>query len=135
MIVMLSWVSFWLYVDSVPARISLGILTVLTMTTQNDSAQGNLPKVSYIKAIDVWNFLCLVFVFSALLEYSIVNYLSRKRLKLAQRSTNPRHTAEDDDDDYGLSACGCSFTKVRKFRYNIFVMTFGVTIHSVKLAG
>ena len=29
----LSWVSFWISYDSVPARISLGVTTVLTMTT------------------------------------------------------------------------------------------------------
>ena len=34
LIVSLSWVSFWISIDSVPARISLGVLTVLTLTTQ-----------------------------------------------------------------------------------------------------
>ncbi len=34
MIVILSWVSFWIDIDAVPARITLGLLTVLTMTTQ-----------------------------------------------------------------------------------------------------
>ena len=47
MIVMLSWVSFWLSVDAVPARISLGILTVLTMTTQTSMAVSSLPKVGH----------------------------------------------------------------------------------------
>jgi len=51
LIVFLSWVSFWLDVDAVPARISLGLLTVLTMTTQSAGARNNLPKVSYIKGI------------------------------------------------------------------------------------
>lgn len=40
LIVCLSWVSFWLNIDAVPARISLGLLTVLTMTTQS---QGHVP--------------------------------------------------------------------------------------------
>ena len=34
LVVMLSWVSFWIDIDAVPARISLGLLTILTMTTQ-----------------------------------------------------------------------------------------------------
>uniref|UniRef100_A0A1I8IXB4 GBRD protein n=1 Tax=Macrostomum lignano TaxID=282301 RepID=A0A1I8IXB4_9PLAT len=33
LIVILSWVSFWIDVKAVPARISLGLLTVLSMTT------------------------------------------------------------------------------------------------------
>ncbi|KAK2147241.1 hypothetical protein LSH36_562g01004 [Paralvinella palmiformis] len=35
LVVILSWVAFWIDIDAVPARISLGLLTVLTMTTQN----------------------------------------------------------------------------------------------------
>ena len=77
LIVCLSWVSFWLNIDSTPARISLGLLTVLTMTTQSSGARVNLPKVSYIKAIDVWMATCLFFVFAALIEFAWVNVLSR----------------------------------------------------------
>ncbi len=47
LLVALSWVSFWLSVDAVPARISLGILTVLTMTTQTSMAVSSLPKVGH----------------------------------------------------------------------------------------
>ncbi|XP_046362800.1 glycine receptor subunit alpha-1-like isoform X2 [Haliotis cracherodii] len=78
LIVMLSWISFWLTVNSVPGRISLGVLTVLTMTTQSSGVNASLPRVSYTKAIDVWMSTCLVFVFAALLEFAIVNVLSRK---------------------------------------------------------
>ncbi|XP_069129055.1 glycine receptor subunit alpha-2-like [Argopecten irradians] len=77
LIVMLSWVSFWLNIDAVPARISLGLLTVLTMTTMSSSARSELPRVSYIKAIDVWMAICLLFVFAALIQFAHVNVLSR----------------------------------------------------------
>lgn len=81
LIVLLSWVSFWLNVDAVPARISLGILTVLTMTTQKTLAVSSLPRVSYVKAIDVWMAACLCFVFSALLEFALVNVMDRRQFK------------------------------------------------------
>ncbi|XP_050417399.1 glycine receptor subunit alpha-1 [Patella vulgata] len=81
LIVLLSWVSFWLNVDAVPARISLGILTVLTMTTQKSMAVSSLPKVSYIKAIDVWMAACLCFVFVVLLEFALVNVLDRRQIE------------------------------------------------------
>ncbi|GFS19367.1 glycine receptor subunit alpha-3 [Elysia marginata] len=81
LIVVLSWVSFCLDVGAVPARISLGILTVLTMTNMKTIAVASLPKVSYIKAIDVWMAACLAFVFSALLEFAVVNAVARRQKK------------------------------------------------------
>ena len=81
LIVILSWVSFWINIDAVPARISLGVTTILTMTTQSSGSTRALPRVSYVKAIDVWMSTCLFFVFAALLEFAIVNVLSRKEIK------------------------------------------------------
>ncbi|KAK3787079.1 hypothetical protein RRG08_018594 [Elysia crispata] len=77
LIVILSWVNFWLDIDAIPARISLGLLSVLTMTTMSVGTRSNLPRVSYIKAIDVWTAACLLFVFSALLEFAYVNVTTR----------------------------------------------------------
>ncbi|CAF1082655.1 unnamed protein product [Adineta ricciae] len=78
LIVILSFVSFWIDHKSVPARISVGLLTVLTVTTQSSGIRSQLPRVSYIKAIDVWMSACLVFVFAGLLEYALVNVIARK---------------------------------------------------------
>lgn len=56
-------------------------------------------QVSYVKAIDIWMAVCLLFVFAALLEYAAVNFVSRQhkefiRLRKKQRqqrivSTHP----------------------------------------------
>ncbi|KAI0233351.1 Glycine receptor subunit alpha-2 [Lamellibrachia satsuma] len=89
LIVILSWVSFWISIDAIPARVSLGLLTVLTMTTQSTSANNSLPKVSYIKAIDVWMSMCLVFVFIALLEFALVNVISRKGVRTINPARRP----------------------------------------------
>uniref|UniRef100_A0A673CAU1 Glycine receptor, alpha 4a n=1 Tax=Sphaeramia orbicularis TaxID=375764 RepID=A0A673CAU1_9TELE len=90
LIVILSWVSFWINMDAAPARVGLGITTVLTMTTQSSGSRASLPKVSYVKAIDIWMAVCLLFVFAALLEYAAVNFVSRQhkefiRLRKKQR--------------------------------------------------
>jgi hypothetical protein len=51
-----------------------GITTVLTMTTISTGVRSSLPRISYVKAIDIYLVMCFVFVFSALLEYAAVNY-------------------------------------------------------------
>ncbi|XP_064601416.1 glycine receptor subunit alpha-2-like [Liolophura sinensis] len=79
LIVVLSWVNFWIDPRATPARVSLGLLCVLTMTTQSTGVQAKLPRVSYIKSMDIWLNVCLIFVFGALLEYALVNVQSRKQ--------------------------------------------------------
>ena len=51
---MLSWISFWISISATPARVSLGITTVLTITSQRASMAAALPMVSYVMAIDIW---------------------------------------------------------------------------------
>ena len=48
------------------------------MTTQSSGVSLRLPKVSYIKAIDVWMSTGMLFVSAALIEYSLVNVYARK---------------------------------------------------------
>ncbi|KAI8521469.1 hypothetical protein Bbelb_012230 [Branchiostoma belcheri] len=74
LVVAVSWVSFWISPDASAARVLLGIMTVLTMTNLDATVRQGLPKISYVKAIDVYLVGCLIFVFGALLEYAAVNY-------------------------------------------------------------
>lgn len=93
---MLSWVSFWINHEATSARVALGkklfylsntsnymfsnwtfltgITTVLTMTTISTGVRSSLPRISYVKAIDIYLVMCFIFVFAALLEYAAVNY-------------------------------------------------------------
>ncbi|KAJ8266519.1 hypothetical protein GJAV_G00131370 [Gymnothorax javanicus] len=105
LIVILSWVSFWINMDAAPARVGLGITTVLTMTTQSSGSRASLPKVSYVKAIDIWMAVCLLFVFAALLEYAAVNFVSRQHKELIRlRKKHRRQRIEEQlvQDSRGL---------------------------------
>ncbi|XP_047243187.1 gamma-aminobutyric acid receptor subunit rho-1-like isoform X3 [Girardinichthys multiradiatus] len=68
---------------------STGITTVLTMSTIITGVNASMPRVSYIKAVDVYLWISFVFVFLSVIEYAAVNYLStlqeRKERKLREK--------------------------------------------------
>ena len=65
LIVMMSWISFWIKPEAVPARVTLGVTSLLTLSTQHANSQKSLPPVSYIKVINNlipdrnWSSFCL----------------------------------------------------------------------------
>ena len=83
----MSWVSFWLNRGAAPARVGLGVTTVLTMTTLINSVNAALPKISYMKSIDIYLFACFFMVFAALIEYACVGYTD-KRIQLRKNRSN-----------------------------------------------
>ncbi|PWA31189.1 hypothetical protein CCH79_00002703 [Gambusia affinis] len=108
LIVILSWVSFWINMDAAPARVALGITTVLTMTTQSSGSRASLPKVSYVKAIDIWMAMCLLFVFAALLEYAGVNFVSRQQKEFLRLRRRQRKNHKEDEGRFNLTGYNMS---------------------------
>ncbi len=54
LIVIISWLSFWIHKDAVPARITLGVTTVLTMATQLQvSTQQGSPLLTLATQVEV----------------------------------------------------------------------------------
>lgn len=87
------------------ARVSLsGITTVLTMTTINTHLRETLPKIPYVKAIDMYLMGCFVFVFLALLEYAFVNYIffgrgPQRQKKLAEKNAKAKNDRSKGDSN------------------------------------
>lgn len=109
--------SHWLSIDLSPnslspriatsARVGLGISAVLTITTISAGVRSTLPRISYVKAIDIYLFVCFIFVFSALLEYSAVNYsywTSRaKKKSLKKMRTDLQSKLDKNERKFGSS--------------------------------
>ncbi|KAM5141139.1 gamma-aminobutyric acid receptor subunit delta [Mantella aurantiaca] len=94
LLVTMSWVSFWISQSAVPARVSLGITTVLTMTTLMDCARSSLPRASAIKALDVYFLICYVFVFAALVEYAFAHFNADYMKKSKEKTMKAKQRKE-----------------------------------------
>jgi cation transporter family protein len=79
LIVMLSWLSFWVDADHLASRVSLGLVTVLTLVVLSGVVRLSLPRVSYVMAIDIWTIVCLLFAFASLIECIFVQVLTPRR--------------------------------------------------------
>ncbi|XP_069676533.1 glutamate-gated chloride channel isoform X5 [Periplaneta americana] len=74
-----SFITFWLEWNAVPARVMIGVTTMLNFFTTSNSFRGTLPVVSNLTAMNVWDGVCMCFIYASLLEFVCVNYVGRKR--------------------------------------------------------
>ncbi|KAF8571181.1 hypothetical protein P879_00837 [Paragonimus westermani] len=116
LIVIIAWVSFLLDPSAVPARVSIGLLCVLALITQSAAILTQLPRVSYVKAMDIWVFVCLAFVVSSLLEFAAANTLARKsELSKATKFLRPNAL---DRDKPSIINVGTSKESTDLFKYD-----------------
>lgn len=63
------------------------------MTTISTNVRATLPRISYIKSIDIYVVTCFAFVFTALLEYAVVNFhhWAEKRKQLNEENVTKKN--------------------------------------------
>ncbi|XP_052892075.1 pH-sensitive chloride channel 2 [Anopheles moucheti] len=91
MLVAISWVTFWLQADQSAPRITLGTSTMLTFITLASAQGKTLPKVSYIKASEIWFLGCTGFIFGSLVEFAFVNTIWRRKRNVEVKKVNSKH--------------------------------------------
>ena len=71
-IVMCSWVAFWIVRTDAPARCGLGITTVLSVTKIGFGGKGK-PQVGYPTAMDIFVMICLGSGINAFYGYMLLS--------------------------------------------------------------
>lgn len=77
LIVVLSWVSFWIHREATSDRVGLGITTVLTLSTISLDSRTDLPKVRYATALDWFILMSFFYCIATLLEFAGVHYFTK----------------------------------------------------------
>ena len=67
-LVILSWIIYFMSPDQVGDRLAIGVTLILTMIFLLGYVNGSLPKVSYIKSIDWYMIISLLFISASLIE-------------------------------------------------------------------
>ena len=92
LIVVISWVPFWLNREATSDRITLGgkyqhllsvnvkysgITTVLTMTFLGLEARKDLPEVPYPTALDIFLFISYVYIILTVVQFGVVHHFTK----------------------------------------------------------
>ncbi|WKX98439.1 hypothetical protein Q1695_013823 [Nippostrongylus brasiliensis] len=112
LVVVISWVSFWISRDSAPSRTIIGVMTVLTETHLMTGTNRRLPPVAYVKAVDVYLGFCYLLVVLALIEYACVAYSKKKNEDRRRREKKSEHKPTQPTPDLlhdaRLAECTCN---------------------------
>lgn len=86
LIVMMSWVVFWIDPEQVSNQLSVAVTTVLTLIAYHIALSGRLPQIPYLTQMDKFLFSSTILVFLSLIEVVITSHLSStKRIDLGRR--------------------------------------------------
>uniref|UniRef100_A0A7E4VP77 Neur_chan_LBD domain-containing protein n=1 Tax=Panagrellus redivivus TaxID=6233 RepID=A0A7E4VP77_PANRE len=113
--IFISWISFYLGPRAIPARTMLGVNSLLAMTFQFGNIIRNLPRVSYVKAIDVWMLSGMMFIFLSLLELAVVGFMCRNEGLPRQRITPRKRSFENEEFAWKEMQCPSPRMGLRQF--------------------
>ena len=119
-VVIVSWISLWVKRTAVPARIALLITTLLTISTVWSSINAQLPRVNYVKAIDIFMMASFGSIIMTLLEFTIVMNTDFV-LTTFQRTTygKSRITFPEDKEDEKLHSRNSVIASDKKIYHKV----------------
>ena len=144
----MSWIPFFLDYRSLPARITLSVSALMSITFQYGNILKSLPRVrlssknilivkflkipiSYVMSVDVWIFGSIAFIAFSLIEIAIVGHLHRKN---RLRNFNRRKSTllfEQEQEMLNLSSSEAGISMASNIKFIICFCMFTITIHLI----
>lgn len=104
-IVMVTMGGLSTYIDpkSSPARVGMGITSILTVSTLIQGLKSSLPNVNYLTGLDIYLWSCFLFVGFCLVEYAYINYTTIVRPHEKQNRQNYKcHLVHKIGDEFKI---------------------------------
>jgi hypothetical protein len=73
LLVLCSFVSFFIHHEQVAGRVALSLTSFLAMVTLG-LVKGPTSEIDFITALDIYQIACIIFIFLTLIEFAIVHY-------------------------------------------------------------
>src|SRR6218665_3577042 len=100
-IVIMTFIGYWIPTTMAPARTSLQITALLALMTQQIQSDLN---VSYIYALQVWTLVCITFVFANLVAFAFA--LGDMHMSLKRKKRKADQLAKKMDNDLAIEMPG-----------------------------
>ncbi|KAI6236750.1 Cation transporter family protein [Aphelenchoides besseyi] len=109
-LVAIGFISFWIDLRSLPARITLTMTSLMALTYQYGSVARSLPKSGYVKSVDVYFTVITLFLCATMLEVAIVCYVEKKNALQKQQQELEKKAKRIEQfkratNSYGKSSC------------------------------
>ena len=86
LIVMMSWLVFWIDPSLIPSQVSVGVTAMLTMIAYRFALAGMLPRLPFLTTLDIFVMASTIMVFLAMVEVIYTAHLStNNQLEKARR--------------------------------------------------
>ena len=82
---MLSWIAFWMDKRDTGNRLTVGVTTILTIMFLLGHSNSSVPKMSYVKAMDVYLLSSFAFIFFSLVETVLCWRFDSEQVELKEK--------------------------------------------------
>ncbi|XP_054721701.1 gamma-aminobutyric acid receptor alpha-like [Uloborus diversus] len=120
MLVVLSWVAFWINREATADRVALGVTTVLTMTFLGLECRNNLPKVPYCTALDYYVAISFGFIFATIIQFAIVHHFTKVGSGEYYFPPTPSDSEEEEEEMTTSLKPGVTFNSTQLNKISIF---------------
>ncbi|KAK2713860.1 pH-sensitive chloride channel 2-like [Artemia franciscana] len=73
LVTMMSWIAFWIDPAGAPGRLNMAVIATFTYVELRRLTATQIPRVGYVKALDMYSVIVVLFLWSTLVQYGFIH--------------------------------------------------------------